>query len=75
MTNDRVNPDLECLTLPWWNLLSRYRVAGHAEQEEMRSACFRAWALRPDDDPYGMMAGATYDEMERLRRVAKAANP
>ncbi|MGC1412836.1 MAG: hypothetical protein WA864_28295 [Acetobacteraceae bacterium] len=64
--------ELDCLSGPWWNLLSRYRVASPAEQKEMRDACFRAWALRSDDDPYGMLAGATYDEMERLRRVAKA---
>jgi hypothetical protein len=67
-----MNARLDCLTQPWWDLLSRYRAANPVEQGQMRDACFRTWAMRRDDDVFGQLAGATYDEMERLRRAAKA---
>jgi hypothetical protein len=52
------------------SLLAHYRATPPAEQAALRDMCFRQWALRDGNDPWGIWAGGVYDEMERLRREA-----
>jgi hypothetical protein len=60
-----------CPDMPTWaELMQHYRESEPDRQEQLRDWLFREWALRADDDPWGALAGAVYDEIERLRKAA-----